>query len=100
MTGDLTSRLLVEQRKRLLASILGAAETSAWWSKLTPAEQHAHRAKVLASVGTFYDFCRDVLKVTGEDSIRNDLAVELLQQVYESQQAVERVVRARAAATP
>jgi hypothetical protein len=90
MSGDLTSRLLVEQRKRLIASILGAAEGSRWWSLLSVAEQRAHRDKVLASVGTFYDFCRDVIKVTGEDIIRNDYAVDLLSKVHDSQLRVER----------
>jgi hypothetical protein len=90
---DLTSRLLGEQRKRLIASIMGAAENSPWWSKLNPAEQRAFREKVLGSIGTFYDFCKDVVKVTGDDVMRNDYALEMIRQVHESQRTLERQMR-------
>jgi hypothetical protein len=93
VSDDLTSRLLGEQRKRLIASIMGAAENSPWWSKLTPPEQRAFRDKVLSSIGTFYDFCKDVVKVTGDDVIRNDYAVELIRQVHDSQRTLERQLR-------
>lgn len=90
MSEDLTSRLLGEQRKRMIASMLGAAEQSAWWRKLTTAEQRAFRDKMLSAVGVFYDFCRDIVKITGEDSIRNDYAVELLQQIHTTTTALHR----------
>lgn len=95
MSEDLTARLLGEQRKRLIASIMGAAENAPWWSRLQAGEQRAYREKVLSSVGTFYDFCRDVVKVTGEDGIRNDLALELLRQVHEGQRSLQRSLGAR-----
>lgn len=90
MSEDLTSRLLGEQRKRMIASILGAAEQSGWWNKLSAAEQRAFREKMLNSIGVFYDFCRDIVKITGEDSLRNDYAVELLQQIHTGQQKLTR----------
>lgn len=93
MTEDLTGRLLSEQRKRLIASILGAAESSAWWSKLSREEQRLHREKVITAVGVFYDFCRDVIKVTNEDGIRNDLALDLIRQVHDGQRSLERQLR-------
>lgn len=95
MTEDLTGRLLSEQRKRLIASILGSAESSNWWSKLNPGEQRAFREKVINAVGVFYDFCRDVVKVTSDDSMRNDLALDLIRQVHDGQRALERQLRTR-----
>lgn len=90
MADDLTSRLLGEQRKRLIASIMGAAENSPWWARLNPTEQRAYRDKVLNSIGTFYDFCKDVVKVTGDDVIRNDYALEMIRQVHDSQRVLVR----------
>lgn len=98
MAEDMTSRLLGEQRKRLVASIMGAAEQSAWWHKLSSAEQTAYREKVRSSIGTFYDFCRDVIKVTGDDTIRNDYALQLLNEVHAGQKRLERGMRAEVAA--
>lgn len=89
----MVARLLMEQRKRLIASILGAAETSPWWGKLSVQEQRAHREKVLAAIGVFYDLCRDIVKVSNDDSVRNDLALSLIQQVHDGQRALERQLR-------
>ena len=87
---DLVNRLIGEQRKRLIASIMGAAEATPWWAKLSVQEQKAYREKVLNSIGTFYDFCRDVVKVSNEDVVRNEIAIELLGQIHDSQRALER----------
>lgn len=88
--------LLSEQRKRLVASLLGSAEQSSWWRHLSPAEQRDHRAKVLASVGVFADFMRDVIKVSDDGSVRNELALDLIQKVYEGQRTLERRLSPRA----
>jgi hypothetical protein len=93
VSDDLTSRLLGEQRKRLIASIMGAAENAPWWGRLSAGEQRAFREKLLSSLGVFYDFCKDVVKVTNEDVIRNDLALDLINQVHNSQRALERELR-------
>lgn len=98
MAEDMTSRLLGEQRKRLVASIMGSAENAVWWGRLSPAEQSAYRDKIRSSIGTFYDFCRDVIKVTGEDSLRNEYSLDLLRQVHEGQKRLERGMRADVAA--
>lgn len=87
---DMVRRLLGEQRRRLVASLLGAAEASSWWPQLGLVEQRSYRDKVLASIGTYHDFCLDVLKVSGEDSVRNERALELIEQVHASQRRVER----------
>ena len=95
MAEDMLRRLLAEQRRRLVGGILGAAETSAWWSKVTPPEQRAFREKVLASIGVYYDLCLDLIKVGGEDGMRNEHALTLIMQVHESQRRLEHLVVAR-----
>jgi len=84
-------RLIVEQRKRLVASILGHAERE-FWSRLTPEEREEFRLQVFDSVGIFTDFIRDVLKVADEDHLRNERALQLIEAVHTSQrQLVERL---------
>lgn len=91
MAGDdLVGKLLAEQRRRLIATLLGTAESAPWWRDLTAEQQRAHRDKVLSSVGVFYDFCRDVVKVSSEDMTRNEYALELLQAVHDGQAALVR----------
>ncbi len=81
--GAAVIRVVTEQRKRCLASILGAAETSPWWGRLTREEQIAFRQKVIDSLGVFYDLCRDVIRVSeDEDGPRNELVVAMLQRIH------------------
>ncbi len=75
-------RLLAEQRKRCLATILTSAENSDWWGTLTPAQQNAHREQVRSALAVFYDLVRDVVKVSDDDGLRNDHAVELLERIH------------------
>lgn len=75
-------RVVTEQRKRCLASILGAAESSPWWGRLSREEQLAHRQRVIDSLGVFYDLCRDVIKVSDEEGLRNDHVVEMIEQIH------------------
>lgn len=93
MADDIMRRLAGEQRRRFIAAILGAAETSTWWSKLSVQEQKAYRDKVLSSVGNYHDFMLDVIKVSNDDVIRNEHAINLLQQVHDSQRRLERAGR-------
>lgn len=81
MADDLIRKLLAEQRKRVVGSIMGAAEQSPWWNKLTPVDQRAYRQKVLDSIGVFYDFTLDVLKV-GTDTIVNEHALDLIVEMH------------------
>lgn len=90
MADDLMRRLAGEQRRRFVASVMGAAEQSPWWSRLNTTEQRAYRDKVLASVGSYHDFMLDIIKVTNDDLVRNEHALTLLQQVHDSQRRVER----------
>ncbi len=76
-------KVVTEQRKRCLASILGAAETSPWWNRLTRDEQMAYRQRVIDSLGIFYDLVRDVIKVTDDnDALFNDHVVELIERIH------------------
>lgn len=87
MAEDMIRKLLAEQRKRVVGSIMGSAEQSAWWSKLTSVEQRAYRQKVLDSIGVFYDFTLDVLKV-GTDSIVNEHALEMIVEMHRDVRAL------------
>lgn len=92
MSDDITRRLAVEQRKRLVASIMNFAEGARWWRSLSRDEQIAFREKVLNSVGQYHDFILDVIRVGNEDTIRNEQALELIQQVHTSQRRLEKNV--------
>lgn len=90
MADDIMRRLAGEQRRRFIAGILGAAEQSSWWGKLSVTEQRSYREKVLTSVGSYHDFMLDVIKVSNDDTVRNEHALTLLQQVHDSQRRLER----------
>lgn len=81
MSGAVT-RVVTEQRKRCLATILGAAETSPWWGRLSKDEQVAYRSRVIEALNVFYDLCRDVIKVTDEDVVRNEHVVDLIERIH------------------
>jgi hypothetical protein len=78
----LVVRLLAEQRKRCLATILNSAESSAWWSRLSDAQQGVYRDQVRSALAVFYDLTRDLIKVTEDDSTRNDLALDLIRSLH------------------
>jgi hypothetical protein len=81
-------RLLAEQRKRCLATIMSNAESSTWWPSLTGAEQGEFREQVRHSLAVFYDLTRDVIKVTEDDTPRNELAIELITSMHTQQQKI------------
>lgn len=89
MVDDIVKRLAGEQRKRLIAGLLGAAEHSTWWNKITREEQRTFRDKVLASAGTYHDFMLDVIKVGHEDMTVNAHAIELIEAVHAGQRRME-----------
>lgn len=85
MSGTATPmvmRLLAEQRKRCLATILTSAESSSWWTRLSEAQQSHFRDQVRSALAVFYDLTRDVIKVTDDDTMRNDLALDLIRSVH------------------
>lgn len=87
---SITTRIVAEQRKRLVASILRAAEQSTWWRKLSSEEQADYREDVLAAINVFYELVRDIVKVSEDDGIRNDYAIKLIEKVHASQRELER----------
>lgn len=87
-------RLLSEQRRRCLATILNSAESSPWWGRLTEAQQNAFRDQVRSSLNIFYDLTRDLIKVTEDDGVRNDLALDLIRAMHQqTSQIKERLDR-------
>lgn len=89
MAEDMMRRLASEQRKRFVAGLLGAIETSAWYDRLAQTERRALREKVLVSVGTYHDFMLDVIKV-GDAGTVNEHALTIIQAVHDSQRRLER----------
>lgn len=85
----LAIRLLGEQRKRCLATILNAAEGSSWWGRLSDAQQTQYREQVRSAVSVFYDLTRDLLKVTDDDGVRNDLTLDLMRALHSQQREIK-----------
>jgi hypothetical protein len=70
-------------------SIVGAAEHSAWWSRLSERERVEYRNKVLGSLNTYHDFMLDVISVGDEDP-HSQQVIQLLEAVHSSQLRLER----------
>lgn len=93
MAADETVRALaIEQRKRLVGGVMSYAEKSAWWSRLSKEQQEDLRDKILDSIGRYHDFMLDVIKVGHDDSMRNDHAISLIEQVHAGQRELLRVL--------
>lgn len=90
MADDHIRRLAIAQRKRLVATIMSAAENSDWWSELDTREQEDFRAKVLRGINTYHDFMLDVITVGSEDGSRSEQVLRLLEQIHASQLRAER----------
>lgn len=87
--ADQLIRLIVERRKRLVATILGHAERELY-PHLTQQQQREFRTKTLTAIDEFADLMRDVLKITGEDVVVNGHALELLEKIHDSQRMIAR----------
>lgn len=88
-------RLLAEQRRRCLATILTAAESSPWWGRLTDDQQAAFRDQVRAALAVFYDLTRDLVKVSEDDGMRNDLALDLIRAIHSQQIIIRKNLEGR-----
>lgn len=71
-------RYLKNRRDRALGTILGWSETNIFAS-LTQAQREAFRSKVLEALNSYHDSVLDLVKA--EDGVRNDRAIELLEQL-------------------
>jgi len=81
MSQDFVRNLAVEQRKRLVGSLMEHLERHVY-PVLPPDQRTALRQKVLASVGAYHDFILDVLKASVSDgTVTNDVALEMLAEI-------------------
>lgn len=80
--ADIVIRLITEQRKRCIAGVLGHCEHSAWWERLSVAEQREFRDKLLGDIGVFYDMVRDVVKVGSEEAVINENTVRMISEIH------------------
>lgn len=96
MGTDMVRGLLTEQRKRLVANLMGYMERSEWWPELDAEEQTDLRTRVLAAVNAYHDVTLDLLKVTLGDSVVlvNEDALRLIQSTHDRVRAVERALEA------
>lgn len=78
---DQMMRLVTERRRRLVATILGHAERE-FYDRLTPLQQKEFRTKTLTAIDDFADLVRDLLKISGEEVIVNEYALELLEKIH------------------
>ena len=84
--GGMIKRLVIEKRKRVVATILGHAERE-WLKsgKISREEFEAFRTTTLQSIDGWHDLMLDILKVSDEDMMRNGHAVQLLERVHAGQ---------------
>lgn len=81
MSQEFVRNLAIEQRKRLVGSLMEHLERNVYPS-LAPEQRTALRQKVLQSVGAYHDFILDVLKASVSDgSVVNESALELLAEI-------------------
>jgi hypothetical protein len=78
MSTEFVKALAIEQRKRLVGSLMEHVERHVY-PHLTQPQQKALRDKVMQSVGSYHDVVLDMLKASVNDgSMVNEHALELL----------------------
>lgn len=101
MAADETVRALaIEQRKRLVGGVMSHAEKSSWWGRLTKDQQEDLRDKVLDSIGRYHDFMLDVIKVGHDDSIRNEHAIAMIEQIHAGQRELTQALMPKSPRKP
>lgn len=81
MSNEFVRNLAVEQRKRLVGTLMEYAERNLY-GHLNQAQQRAYREKVLQAVGAYHDMVLDVLKASVSDgSVTNQVALEMLAEI-------------------
>lgn len=82
MAHDFARALAVEQRRRLVGSLMEFAERQLY-PHLTRELQQAFRQKVMQSVGSYHDLMLDMLKASINDgSVVNEEALSLLEEIH------------------
>lgn len=78
MSHQLARNMLVEQRRRMVGSLMNFMETEVY-PLLDPKEQRALRSKVIGATSQYHDVCLDLLKSAVPDgTVGNDAALEQL----------------------
>lgn len=72
---------LKNRRDRTRASILGHAERSAWWDRLSVKERESFRAVVLDATNSYHDSVLDLVKAEDGNHVRNEAVIDLLERV-------------------
>lgn len=92
--SDYVRRLMGQQRRRLVATMMTSCEGSTWWPKLTPVEQREFKELLQRSIGIYHDFMLDVVQVGGDDEIRGEAALAMLESIRQGVASMQRVVGA------
>lgn len=77
--GGIAKRLLIERRKRCVATILGELEKDVLKpGNLPPARQKEIRSRIIEGIGSYHDTAIDLMRsVVGEAQV-NEQALEIL----------------------
>ncbi len=94
MSDDIVTRLLVEQRKRTVAAVLGHLEREVF-AYLPPEVQRDTREKIRSAIDGFSDVMRDLIKVSRDDGVRNEVSLTVIQQIHDGQQRILREMAKR-----
>lgn len=81
---DPVRNLLAEQRNRLVATVLTKVEP-----RVPKSQWRTCRQEIMDAIGIYHDLVLDVLKVTGDGTLRNEEALRLIQAVHESSRRIE-----------
>lgn len=93
MSNDFVKNLVVEQRKRLVGSLMDYIERNVY-QYLPPEERVALREKVLMAVGTYHDTILDIIKASVNDgSELNENALVMLRDLNRSIEMLKRNLR-------
>lgn len=80
--SDFARNLAIEQRKRLVGSLMDFIEKQVY-PHLPSEKKKELRDKVLSSVGAYHDFVLDVFKASVNDgTMTNEVALELLRDIH------------------
>jgi hypothetical protein len=84
MSSEFVRNLLIEQRRRVVGSIMTHAEKNVF-PTLSPAQQRVFRDKVLSSIGVYHDTCLDILKASVDDgSVVNADALSMITEIHQA----------------
>lgn len=82
MADDVVRRLVSEQRRRMIAGVLGYVESQSWYRSLNEVQRKDLRDTFLGITTTYHEFILDVLKVSKDDVLRSDEGLELLREIH------------------